>query len=109
MQMLAGKRVAPMERAFRNAVRAILLMIDEFSNRHALTSQIEDLRTAIAALPLPADKRGSAMQRIRNAQRYVAAGENGAAVYELKALLHGLSGWAQEGNQAPEFAAMPSV
>ncbi len=109
MQMLAGERFASMDRAFLNAVRSVLLMIDEFSHRHPLTSQIDDLRGAIADLALPADKHGCAMQRIRNIHRYLAAGENGAAIYELRALLQGLSEWAKANNDALAFAPMPAV
>lgn len=96
MKMQSSKRVASIERAFRNSFRGVLSVIDEFSDRHTLTCRIDDLCTEIAALPLPANERRSALQRIRNAHRYVAAGEKGAAVYELRALLQGLSGWAQE-------------
>lgn len=109
MQMQSDKRVTSMERAFRNAVREVLLVIDEFSDGHALPRGIDELRTAIAALPLPADERSSALQRIRNTHRYLAAGEKGAAIYELRALLQCLSGWAEENDQSLAFAPTLSV
>lgn len=103
MQMQSGKRVASFERAFRRAVCGVVLVIEEFSHRHALPRRIDELRTAIADLPLPAEERARALQRIQNTHRYLAAGENGAAVYELKALLQGLTGWAKE-NESLAFA-----
>lgn len=109
MQMQSSKRVASIERAFHNAVRRILLLIEEFSNQPPLTCRIEDLRTVIAALPLEADERGSALQRIRNTHRYLAAGETGAAVYELRALLQALSAWSQENDTCGAVVPMLSM
>ena len=96
MQVPSGKRVSSIERAFRDAVRRVLLVIDELSDSSTLTDRLDDLRALVDALPLAPDELCKAQQRIRNTYRYSAAGERGAAVYELKALLHGLSAWAHE-------------
>jgi hypothetical protein len=94
MQMQTGKRLASIEWAFRDALWRLLMVIDEMSDRRTRTCTIEHLRTAIAALPLPSDERLGALQRIQNTHRFLAADEKGAAVYELRALLQGLSGQA---------------
>ena len=94
--MQSGKRVSSIERAFRDAGRRVLLVIDEFSDSRTFSLRLDDLRALIEALPLAPDELCKAQQRIRNTYRYSAAGERGAAVYELRALLQGLSAWAHE-------------
>ena len=107
MQVESGKGFASIERAFRDALWRVLLVIDELSDRRTMSCTIDHLRIAIAALPLPSDERSGALQRIRNTHRFLAADEKGAAVYELRALLQCLSGQAQRDESLGTASTLP--
>jgi hypothetical protein len=53
-------------------------------------ADLKQVRRLLEALPLATGEFGLAVNRLANAQRYLNAGEHGAAQYELRLLLRSL-------------------
>lgn len=54
---------------------------------------LERTRDLLAALPLTTDEHARATCSVANVQRYLASGERGAAIYELRLLAGTVAGW----------------
>ena len=61
-------------------------LMQRLSNKERAADELDNLRTLIESLPLASGDFGVAMNRLRNAQRYLRSDEIGAARYELRLL-----------------------
>jgi len=65
--------------------------VDRIRTRTTPTSELEELRQLLETIPLSTSEYGMAGNRLRNAVRYLRSHEWGAAQWELRTLLNGLT------------------
>src|SRR5260370_23157802 len=81
---------ATVEEIRRLATGRLQSLMRNLSNSDRTANELYRLRTMVESLPLSSGEFCVAMNRLRNAQRYLTGNEIGAARYELRLLLGSL-------------------
>jgi len=83
-------QAASVEEIRRLAALRLQSLMPKLNDTTRAADEIENLREIIESLPLSTAESSLAMNRLRNAQRYLSSDELGAARCELRLLLCGL-------------------